>query len=77
MSPVSVSIAGALSLAVAMGIGRFAFTPMLPLMLRAGDVDVAQGGWLAAANYVGYLVGACLLRACACRRCGWRSPHCC
>ncbi len=58
MSPVSVCIAGALSLAVAMGIGRFAFTPMLPLMLRAGDVDVAQGGWLAAANYVGYLVGA-------------------
>lgn len=41
-----------------MGIGRFAFTPMLPLMIRAGSVDVADGGWLAAANYAGYLLGA-------------------
>lgn len=47
-----------LALAIAMGIGRFAFTPMLPLMIRAGSVDVASGGWLAAANYAGYLLGA-------------------
>jgi MFS family permease len=47
-----------LALAIAMGIGRFAFTPMLPLMIRAGSVDVAAGGWLAAANYAGYLLGA-------------------
>jgi MFS family permease len=51
-------VAGALSLAVAMGIGRFAFTPMLPLMIQGGQLDVAAGGWLAAANYAGYLVGA-------------------
>jgi hypothetical protein len=50
--------AGVLSLAVAMGIGRFAFTPMLPLMIRGGELDAAAGGWLAAANYLGYLVGA-------------------
>lgn len=50
--------AGALSLAVAMGIGRFAFTPMLPLMIRGGVIDTAAGGWLAAANYLGYLAGA-------------------
>lgn len=50
--------AGLLALAIAMGIGRFAFTPMLPLMIRAGSVDVAAGGWLAAANYAGYLLGA-------------------
>lgn len=50
--------AGLLALAVAMGIGRFAFTPMLPLMIRAGSADVAAGGWLAAANYAGYLLGA-------------------
>jgi len=50
-------VAGALSLALAMGIGRFAFTPMLPLMIQDGQLDVAAGGWLAAANYAGYLLG--------------------
>jgi MFS family permease len=54
----SVCVAGLLALAVAMGIGRFAFTPMLPLMIRAGGLDVAAGGWLAAVNYAGYLAGA-------------------
>nr|ALV86688.1 transporter [uncultured bacterium 51] len=58
LSTVILCIAGALSLAVAMGVGRFAFTPMLPLMIREGLLDVASGGWIAAANYVGYLVGA-------------------
>jgi MFS family permease len=57
-SPFAVAAAGALSLAVAMGIGRFAFTPMLPLMMQADQLDVGTGGWLAAANYVGYLLGA-------------------
>jgi len=50
--------AGLLAMSAAMGIGRFAFTPMLPLMLREDLLDVAQGGWLAAANYAGYLAGA-------------------
>ncbi|MBK0391464.1 YbfB/YjiJ family MFS transporter [Ramlibacter algicola] len=54
----ALGLAGLLSLAVAMGIGRFAFTPMLPLMLQEGQVDVAAGGWIAAANYAGYLLGA-------------------
>jgi len=55
---IAVCAAGALALAIAMGIGRFAFTPMLPLMVREGSVDLASGGWLAAANYAGYLLGA-------------------
>jgi len=54
----TVCAAGFVALAVAMGIGRFAFTPVLPLMIHAGSADVASGGWLAAANYAGYLVGA-------------------
>jgi predicted MFS family arabinose efflux permease len=56
--PALLCVAGLLSLAAAMGIGRFAFTPMLPLMLRGGQIDVAWGGWLASANYAGYLAGA-------------------
>ena len=41
-----------------MGIGRFAFTPMLPLMLRDGVISQDAGAWLAASNYLGYLMGA-------------------
>ena len=55
---IAVCAAGLLALAIAMGIGRFAFTPILPLMIRAGSADVAVGGLLAAANYAGYLLGA-------------------
>lgn len=51
-------LAGIVSLAVAMGIGRFAFTPLMPLMLRDGIIDIAAGTEWAAANYVGYLLGA-------------------
>jgi hypothetical protein len=57
-SPFAITVAGILSLAAAMGIGRFAFTPLLPLMIREGQLDVAAGGWIAAANYAGYLAGA-------------------
>jgi Uncharacterised MFS-type transporter YbfB len=50
-------------LATAMGIGRFAFTPMLPLMQLHDLVSLRQGSYLASANYVGYLLGASLLFA--------------
>jgi predicted MFS family arabinose efflux permease len=55
-----IALAGMLSLAVAMGIGRFAFTPLLPIMLGEGVVDLAGASWLASANYLGYLLGALL-----------------
>jgi predicted MFS family arabinose efflux permease len=45
-------------LAVAMGLGRFAFTPALPLMLHEGKLDLQGGGLLASLNYLGYFVGA-------------------
>jgi predicted MFS family arabinose efflux permease len=49
---------GLLALASAMGIGRFSLTPMLPLMQHDMALTLAQGGWLATANYLGYLAGA-------------------
>jgi hypothetical protein len=49
---------GILALAIAMGIGRFAFTPLLPLMLRDGTLSATTGAEWAAANYGGYLAGA-------------------
>jgi len=49
---------GIVALAVAIGIGRFAFTPLMPLMLRDRSIDAASGAEWAAANYAGYLVGA-------------------
>jgi len=47
-----------LALAIAMGIGRFAFTPMLPLMLHERLTDIQHGSWLASLNYAGYFFGA-------------------
>ena len=58
--PRNVALAGMVSLAVAMGIGRFAFTPLLPMMLHDGVLDLAAGSWLASVNYLGYLLGAML-----------------
>jgi MFS family permease len=54
----AVALAGLAALAVAMGIGRFAFTPLLPMMQDDAGVSLAQGGYLASANYLGYLAGA-------------------
>ena len=58
------ALLGFLALAAAMGIGRFAFTPVLPLMQEQLGLPLAGGAVLAAANYGGYLAGAlaCTLR---------------
>ena len=47
-----------LTLAAAIGIGRFAFTPILPMMQKDAGLSLAAAGWLASANYVGYFIGA-------------------
>lgn len=61
-SSTDVVLLGVVALIVAMGIGRFAFTPILPLMLRDGTLGATDGAQWAAANYVGYLLGALTAR---------------
>lgn len=47
-------------LAVAMGIGRFSYTPLLPLMQAEYHLTNSMAGFIALSNYVGYLVGSLL-----------------
>lgn len=53
-----VAFCGFIVLVVAMGIGRFAFTPQVPLMIRDGQLTLTSAGLVAAINYLGYLLGA-------------------
>ncbi|MBF0612306.1 MAG: YbfB/YjiJ family MFS transporter [Magnetococcales bacterium] len=50
--------AGIFSLLLALGVARFSYTPLLPLMQEQAGLGVAEAGWLAAINYAGYLSGA-------------------
>lgn len=54
------TIAATLVLVVGMGVGRFAFTGLYPLMIDKGQLSVSGGSYAASANYAGYLVGALL-----------------
>ena len=57
-NPTAIAAAGLIALAVAMGIGRFAFTPIMPMMEADAGLTLRAAGWLAAANYLGYFIGA-------------------
>ena len=45
-------------LLVALGIGRFIFTPLLSLMHDDLGLSLSAGGWMASTNNLGYLIGA-------------------
>jgi len=50
--------AGIFSLILVLGVARFSYTPLLPLMQKQAGLGLAEAGWLAALNYAGYLSGA-------------------
>ena len=58
MSPLVRLLASFVALMMAMGIGRFALTPQMPHLLSEGQIDLTGAGLIAAANYLGYFVGA-------------------
>lgn len=58
--PLATVLGGASALVAAMGIGRFAYTPLLPYMQRDSGLTIAAAGYLASANFLGYLAGALL-----------------
>jgi len=53
-----ITLIGLVSLALAMGIGRFSFTPLLPMMREDGLVSITDGGFLASVHFLGYWLGA-------------------
>jgi MFS family permease len=56
--PWALVLRAAAALALSMGIGRFAYTPILPLMHAQAGLSAQFGSTLATANYLGYLIGA-------------------
>lgn len=71
LSPAAVAATvGLLALASAMGIGRFSLTPIMPLMQHDIGLTLTEGGWLATANYLGYLAGAVICMATTIRPAG-------
>ncbi len=58
--PLLTGFAGAIAMASAMGFGRFFYTPVLPGMMAGIPLSAADAGYVAAANFAGYLVGAIL-----------------
>ncbi len=47
-----IALSGFLALVVAMGIGRFTFTPQVPLMIAESQMTLTGAGIVAAFNYL-------------------------
>ena len=54
----SLVLTGVASLTIAIGIGRFSYTPILPFMITEIGLTTTQGGLIASANFFGYLIGS-------------------
>src|SRR3954471_15177532 len=58
VSPLRLALGGAVAMGCAMGIGRFVYTPVLPFMAESIPLTASAAGWIASANFLGYLLGA-------------------
>jgi len=52
-----VILAGISALVLTVGLARFAYTPLLPVMRHEAGLSLLAGGWLATLNYGGYITG--------------------
>lgn len=55
-----VYLAGICSLIVTVGVARFSYSLLLPIMQEGAGLTESGGGWLATTNYMGYMSGVLL-----------------
>lgn len=60
LHPFRATLAAVCAIGIALGMSRYAYTPLIPALIRDGWVSVPQAGFLGGANCMGYLA-SCLL----------------
>ena len=56
MHPAQATLAGLCAIGIALGMSRFAYTPLVPALIRDDWTTIPQAGFLGGANCFGYLV---------------------